>query len=160
MLFILLVFSTGSYWAGVIALGIYNGAIIGEALRAGIVSLPRGQRESGLAIGLTPLQTRVSIEFPQAFRQMLPIIIAQLIELLKDTSLAFVIGYKELLRTVVVQMSNYYGNRYFFTLFFLALVVYLILNLSLSAVARSVARRTAATGAAPKPRRRRSVVRK
>ena len=54
MLFILLVFSTGSFWAGVAALAIYNGALIGEALRAGIQALPRGQREGGLAIGLTP----------------------------------------------------------------------------------------------------------
>ena len=44
MLFILLVFSTGSYWAGVLALALYNGAVIGEALRSGIASLPRGQR--------------------------------------------------------------------------------------------------------------------
>jgi glutamate transport system permease protein len=142
MLFILLVFSTGAYPAGVLALGIYNGAIIGEALRAGIASLPRGQRESGLAIGLTPTRTRMIIEFPQAFRQMLPIIIAQLVVLLKDTSLAYVIGYPELLRKVVNQMSNFYGNRYFFSLFFLALVIYLAINLSLSWLARFVARRS------------------
>ncbi|MCU1543217.1 MAG: polar amino acid transporter permease [Microbacteriaceae bacterium] len=143
MLFILLVFSSGAYAAGVLALGIYNGAIIGEVLRAGIASLPRGQRESGLALGFTPLRTRFLIEFPQAFRQMLPIIIAQLVVLLKDTSLAYVIGYPELLRKVVNQMSNFYGNRYFFTLFFLALVIYLAINLTLSWIARVVARRTA-----------------
>ena len=52
ILFILLLFSTGAFWAVVLALGLYNGAIIGEALRSGLESLPRGQRESGLAIGL------------------------------------------------------------------------------------------------------------
>src|SRR5690606_23807413 len=52
MLFVLLVFATGAYWAGVVALVVYNGAVIGEALRSGIAALPRGQRESGLAIGL------------------------------------------------------------------------------------------------------------
>jgi glutamate transport system permease protein len=82
------------------------------------------------------------IEFPQAFRQMLPIIIAQLVVLLKDTSLAYVIGYPELLRKVVNQMSNFYGNRYFFSLFFLTLVIYLAINLSLSWLARFVARRS------------------
>ena len=143
MLFILLIFATGAYWAGVIALALYNGAIIGEALRAGIASLPKGQRESGLAIGMTPLQTRLSIEFPQAFRQMLPIIIAQLVVLLKDTSLAYIIGYPELLRKVAVQMPNFFGNRYFFTFFFLALVIYLAMNLTLSWIARIIARRTA-----------------
>ena len=143
MLFILLVFSTGSFWAGVIALAIYNGALIGEVLRAGLQALPRGQREAGLAIGLTPLQTRVTIEFPQAFRQMLPVIIAQMVVLLKDTSLAFVVGYEELLRTVT-NMQNFFGNRYLFTLFAMVVVVYLSVNLLLSWVARLVAKRRGA----------------
>lgn len=144
MLFTLLVFSTGAYIAGVAALALYNGAIIGEALRAGIQSLPRGQRESGLAIGLTPLQTRFIIEFPQAFRQMLPIIIAQLVVLLKDTSLAFIISYPELLQIGLRQLPTTFGNRYFFTLFFVVLFVYLSVNLLLSWIARIIAHRTAA----------------
>jgi glutamate transport system permease protein len=142
MLFILLVLSTGSYWAGVWALGVYNGALIGEILRAGITSLPRGQREAGLAIGLTPVATWLRIEFPQAFRQMLPIIIAQLVVLLKDTALAYIVGYSELLRIVVNNLSNFFGNRYFFSLFFVVLLIYLAINLLLSWIARVVARRT------------------
>ena len=139
MLFILLVFSTGAYWAGVLGLALYNGAVIGEALRAGITSLPRGQRESGLAVGLTPLQTRFSIEFPQALRQMLPIIIAQLVVLLKDTSLSFFISYQELLNIGLRQSPTTFGSKYFFTLFFVVLAVYLTVNLSLSAIARLIA---------------------
>jgi glutamate transport system permease protein len=142
MLFILLVFSTGSFWAGVAALSLYNGAIIGEALRAGIKSLPRGQREAGLAIGLTPIATRFRIEFPQAFRQMLPIIIAQLVVLLKDTSLSFVVGYDELLRTGVYNLPGFFGNRYTFSFFFVVLAIYLTMNLLLSWLARVIARRT------------------
>ncbi|SEN86895.1 amino acid ABC transporter permease [Cryobacterium sp. TMT1-3] len=142
MLFILLVFSTGSFWAGVSALAVYNGAIIGEALRAGIKALPSGQREAGLAIGLTPVATRFRIEFPQAFRQMLPIIIAQLVVLLKDTSLAFVVGYNELLRSGNYNLSQFFGNRYQFSFFFVVLVIYLAMNLSLSWLARIIARRT------------------
>ena len=143
MLFTLLVFSTGSYWAGVVGLAVYNGAIIGEALRAGVNSLPRGQRESGLAIGLSPIQTRLTIEFPQAFRQMLPIIIAQLVVLLKDTSLAYVIAYPELLRQTMTYLVNYYGESYRFSLFVIVLAIYLGINLLLSWIARIVARRTA-----------------
>jgi glutamate transport system permease protein len=156
MLFILLVFATGSYWAGVVALGLYNGAIIGEALRAGIQSLPRGQREAGLAIGLTPLSTRFRIEFPQAFRQMLPIIIAQLVVLLKDTSLAFIVGYSELLRVGVRNLPDFFGQRYQFSFFLVVLAIYLAMNLTLSWVARIIARRTGsksgpAAGPAPEP---------
>lgn len=141
ILFIFLVFSTGSYWAGVSALAVYNGALIGETLRAGIASLPRGQKESGLAIGLTAVQTRVFIEFPQAFRQMLPIIIAQMVVLLKDTSLAYVVAYGELSRTIK-NLQNFLGNNYLFTLFFIGLAMYLLINLTVSWIARFVARRS------------------
>jgi glutamate transport system permease protein len=139
--FVFLVFSTGTYWAGVVGLGIYNGAIIGEALRAGILSLPRGQREAGLAIGLTPMRTRMTIEFPQAFRQMLPIILAQMVVLLKDTSLAYVVGYDELSRQIK-NMQAVLGNRYLFTIFAVGLIIYLCMNLALSWFARFIARRS------------------
>ena len=158
MLFILLVFSTGQFWAGVGALAVYNGAVIGEALRSGIVSLPKGQRESGLALGLTPLQTRFSIEFPQAFRQMLPIIIAQLVVLLKDTSLAYILGYQELLNVVLKQGPTTFGPTYLFTLFFVVWAVYLAVNLTLSWIARFVARRTASGRGGGKSRRAARVI--
>jgi glutamate transport system permease protein len=141
ILFVFLLFSTGSYWAGVLGLAIYNGAIIGEALRAGISSLPTGQREGGLSVGLTSLQTRFIIEFPQAFRQMLPIILAQLVVLLKDTSLAYIVAYPELARTIKY-LQNFYGSRYLFTLFAVGFVIYLVMNLMLSFIARYVAKRS------------------
>jgi glutamate transport system permease protein len=153
MLFILLAFGVEAYWAGVLALGVYNGAIIGEILRAGVAALPRGQREAGLAIGLSPVGTRFLIEFPQAVRNMLPIIIAQLVVLLKDTALAYVIGYRELLRTVD-SLSDFFGSRYLFSLFLVVLVIYLALNLLLSWIARMVARRTGPNAGKPRiPRR-------
>jgi glutamate transport system permease protein len=75
---------------------------------------------------------------------MLPIIIAQLVVLLKDTSLAYIIAYPELLQIGLRQLPTTYGNRYFFTLFFLVLAIYLTVNLLLSWLARVVARRTSA----------------
>ena len=154
MLFILLVFSSGSFWAGVVALALYNGAVIGEALRSGIASLPRGQRESGLALGLTPLQVRFTVEYPQAFRQMLPIILAQLVVLLKDTSLAFIISYPELLNLGLRQATTTFGSQYQFTFFFVVWGVYLSVNLLLSWIARIVAKRTAAGGVAARRAKR------
>ncbi|MEO7146818.1 MAG: amino acid ABC transporter permease [Terrimesophilobacter sp.] len=139
--FVFLVFVAGSYWSGVLGLALYNGAIIGEALRAGVKSLPKGQREAGLAVGLTPLKAWYLVEFPQAFRQMLPIILAQLVVLLKDTSLAYIVSYPELARTIGDD-RNFFGSRYIFTLFLVGLLIYLALNLTLSWVARYVARRS------------------
>jgi glutamate transport system permease protein len=152
MLFILLVFSTGAYWAGILALGLYNGAIIGEILRAGIAGLPNGQREAGLSIGLSPVSTRFRIEFPQAARNMLPIIIAQLVVLLKDTALAYILAYSELLYVATKTLPNFYGNRYLYSFFFVALIIYLAMNLTLSFIARLVARRTGPGGRTAKPR--------
>ncbi|WP_396668539.1 amino acid ABC transporter permease [Microbacterium sp. R86528] len=142
MLFILLVASTGAFWAVVVALVLYNGTLIGEALRAGLASLPRGQREAALSVGMGVFQSKILVEFPQAFRQMLPIIVAQLVVLLKDTSLGYIVGYHELIRSTMNQLSAALGNRYLFTLFAVTLVIYLVINLSLSWFARWLSRRT------------------
>ena len=145
MLFILLVASTGAFWAVVIALIIYNGAIVGEALRAGIVALNKGQREAGLSIGLTPVRTRLLIEFPQAFVQMLPILIAQMVVLLKDTSLGYIVAYSELAKTAR-DAANYYGNGYMFTFWLVVTVIYLAINLTVSWIGRRMGRFAAARG--------------
>lgn len=143
MLFILLVASTGAFVAVVIALIVYNGAILGEALRAGILSLNRGQREAGLSIGLTPVRTRLLIELPQAITQMLPIIMAQLVVLLKDTSLGYIVGYYETLRTVK-NLATFFGNYYMFTFWLVGAVIYLAINLLVSWIGRRAARAVAA----------------
>lgn len=146
MLFILLVASTGAFWAVVIALILYNGTLIGEALRAGLVALPRGQREAALSVGMREFQSKILVEFPQAFRQMLPIIVAQLVVLLKDTSLGYIVGYNEIIRNNMNNLGSFYGNRYMFSLFVVTLCIYLAINLSLSWFARWLSRRTASGG--------------
>lgn len=86
-------------WFLVIGLALYNSVIIAEILRAGVASLPRGQGEAARAIGMTEGQVMGTVLLPQAFRVMLPALISQLVVVLKDTSLAAVLGlYTELLR--------------------------------------------------------------
>ena len=92
------------------------------------------------------VQSKILVEFPQAFRQMLPIIVAQLVVLLKDTSLGYIVGYNELIRTTMNNLGSFYGNRYMFSLFVVTLVLYLAINLSLSWFARWLSRRTASGG--------------
>lgn len=142
MFFILILFATSQYWAVVLGLTLYNGAIIGEALRSGIVALPKGQREAGLALGLTPLKARLLIEFPQAFRAMTPIIIAQLVVLLKDSSLGYIVGLEELVRRQRT-LAEFYGfSQYGFSFFVITLGTFLVVNLSLSWLARRVSARS------------------
>ncbi|MDN4642584.1 amino acid ABC transporter permease [Arthrobacter sp. PsM3] len=134
MFFVLLVFATGSFVAVVAGLVLYNSAIFAEIIRAGIQSLPKGQREAGLAIGLTSFASRRSIELPQAIRRMLPSLVAQLVVLLKDTSLGYIVSYEELLRKVQI-MADFLGPAYLFPVFFVAAVIYIAINFSVSRLA-------------------------
>ena len=126
--------------AVVVALSLYNGAIIGEALRSGLVALPRGQREAGLSIGLRSLETRLFVEFPQAFRNMLPIIVAQIVVLLKDTSLGYIVSVQELIRRGRLVAENFGASQYGFSVFVVMVAMYLAVNLSVSFLARRVGR--------------------
>ncbi|WP_138442415.1 amino acid ABC transporter permease [Sinomonas susongensis] len=85
------------YTAVVVALILYNGSVLAEVFRAGVESLPKGQKEAGLAIGLRNSQVMASILLPQAVRAMLPVIISQLVVTLKDTALGFIVTYNEIL---------------------------------------------------------------
>lgn len=88
------------YWAVVIALILYNGSVLAEVFRAGVQALPKGQSEAGYSIGLRKTQVMLMILLPQAVRNMLPVIIAQLVVALKDTALGFLITYQELLYAI------------------------------------------------------------
>lgn len=80
----------------VAVLAIYSGAYLAEVFRAGLLSIPKGLTEAGLAIGLTPMQIRVSIIAPLMFRNVLPSLSSTIISLFKDTSLAAAIAVPEL----------------------------------------------------------------
>lgn len=86
------------YMAVVLGLMLYNGSVLAEVFRAGIQALPRGQSEAAYALGMRKTQVMVLILLPQALRSMMPTIISQLVVLLKDTALGFLITYEELLR--------------------------------------------------------------
>ncbi|WP_433632327.1 ABC transporter permease subunit [Nocardia sp. CA-120079] len=110
-----------------------------EIFRAGIVSLPKGQREAAAAIGLRTSQTFRLVLVPQAVRIMLPALISQLVTILKETSLGFIIGYTELLRSGRVAVE-YLGGQYAIPVYTLIAVIYLLVNISLSNLARRIDR--------------------
>jgi glutamate transport system permease protein len=129
------------FWALVAGLTLYNSAVLGEIFRAGILSLPKGQTEAAYAIGLRRGQTLRLILVPQAVRRMLPALVSQLVTLLKDTSLGFVIGYAELLRNGRTAVE-FLGGRYSIPIYAAIAVVYIAVNASLSFLARWLDRRT------------------
>lgn len=86
----------------IIGLTLYNGSVIAELIRSGVHGLPKGQREAGLAIGMTRGQSIWSIELPQAIVAMLPSLVSQFVVILKDTALGSIITYSELLRSATI----------------------------------------------------------
>jgi glutamate transport system permease protein len=117
----------------VLALALYNGAQLAEIFRAGILSLDRGQSEAAYAVGLTYPQAMRLVVVPQAARRMVPAIVSQLITLLKDTSLGFVITYEELLRRSR-STGEFFNNPLQVTV--LVALLYIAVNFTLSRIAR------------------------
>jgi glutamate transport system permease protein len=87
----------GLFWSLVVGLTLYNGSVLAEVFRTGVLAVPRGQREAAYSLGLRRNQVMRAVLLPQAVRAMLPTIVSQLVVLLKDTALGFLITYQELL---------------------------------------------------------------
>jgi glutamate transport system permease protein len=125
--------------AVVIGLTLYNGSVIAELVRSGVHGLPKGQREAGLAIGMTRGQSIRLIELPQALIAMLPSLVSQFVVILKDSALGSLITYTELLRA-----ARLLGSASPFPILqslFVAAVIFIVLNFALSKAAEFLARR-------------------
>jgi glutamate transport system permease protein len=136
------------FWAVVISLTLYNGSVLAEAFRAGIKSVPTGQSEAGYAIGMRKNLVMREILIPQAARAMLPVIVSQLVVLVKDTALGYIIGYTELLQDGVNTLGANFGNTVAAAI--VAAIIYIVLNASLTFFAGYLERRTRRTGRAPR----------
>jgi len=140
-------FHPSPFQALVAGLALYNGAVLGEIFRAGILSLDRGQGEAASAVGLTQRQAMSFVILPQAARRMAPAIVSQLITLLKDTALGVIITYDDALRRAD-NIGSFYNNRLQAYLF--VAVCYIAVNLVLSRIShRLEVRQRRRLGAAP-----------
>jgi glutamate transport system permease protein len=102
-------FELPRFWAGVLGLSLYTSAVLAEIIRAGILSLPRGQTEAARSLGLSYAQSMRHVILPQGLRLMVPAMMGQLTTVIKDTSLVGTIGVFELLRqgrTIYTQFFN------------------------------------------------------
>jgi glutamate transport system permease protein len=131
----------------VLGLGIYNAAVLAEIIRAGINALPPGQAMAGYAVGLRHGQVMRLIVMPQALRNMLPAVLAQLVILLKDTSLGYVITYPELLHSASLIGRDY--SKSFLQSLVIAAFIYFVLAYALSKLVVLAERRLRKKTAAP-----------
>jgi glutamate transport system permease protein len=137
-----------AFWAVVAGLTLYNGSVLAEAFRAGVKSVERGQSEAAYAVGLRKGQVMQLILIPQAARAMLPVIVSQLVVLVKDTALGYIISYSELLQMGVNNLSANFGNVVQAAI--VAALIYIAVNATLTTVAGRLERRTRRSGRAPK----------
>jgi len=147
-----------AFWAVVVGLTLYNGSVLAEAFRAGIRAIPGGQAEAAYAVGMRKNQVMRLILVPQAARAMLPVIVSQLVVLLKDTALGYIVAFPELLQRGVNDLAANHGNVVAAAIVVAA--IYIVLNSLLTALAgwldgRSrrrafrVVKQTAAPGSTP-----------
>ncbi|UIX30346.1 amino acid ABC transporter permease [Streptomyces sp. GQFP] len=120
-------------YAVVTGLVLYNASVLAEIVRAGILSLPKGQSEAAMAIGLRKGQTMRNVLLPQAVTAMLPAIVSQLVVIVKDTALGGVmIGFTELLNTRGTLAANYANVV---QSFIVVAVIFIVLNFLITSFA-------------------------
>lgn len=129
---------SGAYWSVVIALTVYNGAVLAEVFRAGILAVPRGQAEAAYAIGMRKTQVTRIVLLPQAVKIMLPAIISQMVVALKDTSLGYAVaapGLTQIGEAIYLRFNNQIPTV------MVVAALYVASNLVLTAIATWVQKR-------------------
>jgi glutamate/aspartate transport system permease protein len=130
----------GALLTCLITFTVFEAAYFCEIMRAGIQSIPRGQTEAAKAIGMTYWQSMRDIILPQAFRNMIPVLLTQTIVLFQDTSLVYVISVTDFLGAAskIAQRDSRLVEMYLF-----AAVIYFIISLGASVLVRKLQRRVA-----------------
>jgi glutamate/aspartate transport system permease protein len=130
----------GAELSATVTFTLFEAAYYSEIMRAGIQSVSRGQVQAGYAVGMTYAQTMQLIVLPQAFRNMLPVLLTQTIILFQDTSLVYAIGAYDLLKGFEVAGKNF--NRPMET-YLVAAVLYFVICFSLSMLVKRLQARIA-----------------
>jgi glutamate transport system permease protein len=120
------------FWKLTVPIILINAAVIAEIVRAGIRSLDRGQTEAALAVGMTSGATMRLVVMPQAVRLVIPTLVTQLVALLKDSTLGYVVSYPELMK----QANNLANNtKLLLQAFVVVSLIYVVINFGLTRLA-------------------------
>ena len=130
----------GAELSAIVTFTVFEAAYYSEIMRAGIQSVPRGQVSAGYAVGMTYAQCMKLIVLPQAFRNMLPVLLTQTIILFQDTSLVYAVGAYDLLKGFEVAGKNF--NRPV-EMYLLAAITYFVICFSLSMLVRQLQKKIA-----------------
>jgi len=134
-----------SFWMLVIPIVMCTSATTAEVFRSGVLALDQGQTEAARALGLSRGQTMRLILAPQALRLMLPTLVTQLVTILKDSSLGYVVSYAELMYAGNVLITSTRQNQHldiYLPAYIIVSVLYIVINWGLGALARAIEART------------------
>jgi glutamate transport system permease protein len=127
-----------AYWKLTLPVAISACGVVAEVLRSGVNSVPKGQREAALSLGMQSSHVFAKIIFPQAFRYVVPSLIAELVIVLKDTTFAYVVNYADLMQNAKVLISNYDA---LVSVYFVIAVIYILINYILNRISERISRR-------------------
>jgi polar amino acid transport system permease protein len=127
-------------WTIITALTLFTSSYMSEIVRAGILGIPKGQMEAAISTGLSHGQAMIHIILPQALRNMIPSFVNQFVSMIKDTSLAFIVGVSELTQ-VATQMNNR-TMLYPTEIFLFIAVIYFIICFAFTELSRWLERRS------------------
>ncbi len=128
-----------SFWMLTLPIALAASGVLAEVFRAGVNAVPRGQTEAALALGLSPFRVKLKIVLPQAIRYVIPSLISQLVVVVKDTTVAYVVSYPDMLQNARVLITNYDA---LVSTYLVVAVIYILLNYAINQLSVCVARRS------------------
>ncbi len=132
-------FKMSSFWMLTLPVALAASGVLAEVFRAGVNAVPRGQVEAGLSLGLSRAKIMRRIVLPQAVRYVIPSLIAQLVVVVKDTTVAYVVSYPDLMQNARVLITNYDA---LVSVYLVIAVVYILINYAINKASVYVANRT------------------
>lgn len=129
-----------SFWMLALPVALAASGVLAEVFRAGVNAVPRGQTEAALALGMSPFRVKLKIVLPQAIRYVIPSLISQLVVVVKDTTVAYVVSYPDMLQNARVLITNYDA---LVSTYLVVAVIYILMNYAINQLSVYVARRSA-----------------
>ncbi len=134
-----------AFWKISAPVAISAAGVVAEVLRSGVNSVPKGQTEAALSLGMRGGSVFFKIVFPQAMRYVIPALISELVIVLKDTTFAYVVNYSDLMQNARVLVSNYDA---LLSVYLVTAVIYILINYLLNKASVAIARRMHISSAA------------
>lgn len=128
-----------SFWMLTLPVALAASGVLAEVFRAGVNAVPRGQVEAAMSIGLSPAKTMFKIVLPQAVRYVIPSLISQLVVVVKDTTVAYVVSYPDLMQNARVLITSYDA---LVSVYFTIALIYILINYAINKASVAVANRT------------------